>query len=246
MAKNKLKKILTAVTAVIFALCISYFAVLPPTAAWFYVSFYSGENKFVIGTLELEPDTYIEEADIVIPAATKLEDPEEIEFDRALHIETIEAENTGSLPARVYVEITKPANADELYYFLYSDSDYDAAADAIDPNRSTSVMDIIRTRKGQYSGLDANIITDGDATATYEALEIYNHGAPGVAADQGNYVVVPPKTKLQIHLAFWVDYNIVGETLEDTSVVDDHYSYEGVEIVFIAGLDSDGWYPVIP
>ena len=242
MPQKKLKKIITAATALVFALCISYFAVLPPTAAWFYVSFYEGDNKFIIGTLELEPDNYVAQADVIIPAATKLEDPGEVEFDRALHIETIEAENTGSLPARVYVKVTMPANTDELHYFMYSDADYDAAAAAVHPDRAPSVMDIIRTRKGKYSGLDANIITDNDPAATYEALDIYNHGLPGVDADQGNYVVVPPGAKMKIYVAFWADYNVVGQDLEDTNDVKDYYEYNGVELVFSAGLDSDGWF----
>lgn len=249
MPRNKNKKIFTASVSLIFALCIAYFAVLPPTSAWFYVNLAEDNKTFIFGTFGFDlPIEYFDPQTLDLPAATKLEDPAEaIAFDEAMHIETISATNNGTLPARVYLTVSGSRGTPEsLHYFLYNDSDYNAAALAATASRSgetTSLMDVIRTRKNKHTGLDANIVTDYDPTSTYAALNAFNIG-DGIAgvSDEGNYVVVPPNTTQNIYIAFWVDYNVAGSTLENTTNVNTHYVYNNIEIKLSAGQDSDGWF----
>ena len=245
MPRNGKNKVLTTAVSLLFALSIAYFAVLPPTSAWFYVSLYEGNKSFIFGTLDFNvPVTYFDPQSIDLPAATKLEDPNETTaFDEALHVETVSATNDGTLPARVYLTVTGNLGTPvSLHYFLYTDDDYDTAAAAASPDISTSVMDIIRTRKNKYTGLDANIITNNNSSSTYSALSTFNigDGIPGVS-DEGNYVVIPPKTTQNIYIAFWADYNVTGTALENTGNVSVHYSYS-IAIKLSAGQNTDGWF----
>ncbi len=249
MRKTKVKKIFTGAMSLLFALCLTYFAVLPPTSAWFYVRLIEDEKTFIFGTLTFDtPVEYFDAKTIDLPAATKLEDPDEaIAFDRALYIEEISATNDGSLPARVYLTVTRTGGIPaEFHYFFFDESAYDAAAQAVRPGKPTSVMDIIRTRKNQYTGQDANIITDGNAAATYTALNSYNlgDGVSGIG-DEGNYVIVPPNSTRKIYIAFWADYNVTGATLE-TTTIDEHYTYDNIVLTLKAGQDTPGWFDRTP
>ena len=245
MTRKRLKKVYTTAVSLLFVLCVAYFAFLPPTSAWFYVNLYEGDKTFIFGTLDFEvPVEYFDPQSIDLPAATKLEDPgEAVAFNEALHIETISATNEGTLPARVYLTVTGDRGTPvSLHWFMFTDEDYDAAADEIDTDREASLMDVIRTRKNMFTGLEANIITDYDASATYTALEAFNFG-DGIAgvSDEGHYVVIPPKQPTNIYIAFWADYNETGGALSDTTDVDVHYTYD-VDIKLSAGQDSDGWF----
>lgn len=249
MPRNKSKKIFTAAVSLLFALCVAYFAVLPPTSAWFYVELADENKTYIFGTLDLdydEPPEYFSLQEIDLPAATKLEDPAEVTaFDEALYIETISGVNDGTLPVRVYCTVTGDRGTPDLSlrYFFFTESDYDQAAADVTPGDNTSVMDIIRSRKNKFTGQDANIITNGSAAATYNKLEAFNtgDGVTGVS-DEGNYVVIPPKTTQNIYIAFWADYNVVGAALENTNNVTVHKTYSGIQIRLSAGQDSDGWF----
>lgn len=249
MPRNRMKKIWTTTVSLIFALSIAYFAVLPPTSAWFYVNLYDESKSFIFGDLTFDlPIEYFNDQTIDLPAATKLEDPDEVTaFDEALHIETISATNDGSLPARVYLTVTGDrGNPVSLRYFFYTESDYDTAAAAVDLNRPTSVMDIIGTRNNKYTGDPADIIENNNPTSTYGALETFNTGA-GVADDEGNYVIIPPKSTKDIYIAFWVDYNVKGaDDLVDTDNVTMHHEYNDIKITLSAGQDTDGWFSRTP
>ncbi len=246
MPRNKSKKIFTAAVSLLFALCVAYFAVLPPTSAWFYVSLYDDSKSFTFGTFDFDvPVEYYAHQDIDLPAATKLEDPaESVAFNEAMRIETISAINDGTLPVRVYLTVSgNRGTPQSLHYFMYLDTDYDTAADAASENETTSLMDVIRTRKNKSTGLAANIITNGNFVTTYDALNAFNDrdDVAGVSYE-GNYVVIPPKKTTDIHIAFWADYNRVGDTLKVTTDVDEHYTYDNIQIKLIAGQDTDGWY----
>jgi hypothetical protein len=246
MPRNRNKRIFSAAVSLLFAMSVAYFAVLPPTSAWFYVNLYDDSKSFTFGTFDFEvPVEYFAHQDIDLPAATKLEDPaESVAFNEAMHIETISATNDGSLPARIYLTVSgNRGTPQSLHYFMYLATDYDAAAAAASENETTSLMDVIRTRKNKFTGLDANIITNGNAGATYTALNAFNFGDGDTGvSDEGNYVVIPPKTTTDIYIAFWADYNQVGDALKVTADVDVHYTYDNIQIKLIAGQDTDGWY----
>jgi len=114
-----------------------------------------------------------------------------------LHVVEIKAQNTGTLPARVYLTV-KPKTGGVydagLHYFFF-----DAA------EVTTTIRALI----------DDKLVGDD----TYAALNAYNSG-------EGHYVVVPPgETSLTI--AFWADYETVGADLESTVVDEYyHYDVE--------------------
>lgn len=221
MPHNKIKKIFTVLISVLFALSIGYFAVLPQTSAWFYQNLQDETEEFVFGTLEVN-QTFIVPASLDIPAATKLENEAvfgETLFDEALQIETITAENIGTLPARVYLTIT--ANSGSLSGLRYFFCDADDAGST-------------------FKDKIANKITiTANAANTYTALDTYNIGDGVPGGDEGRYIVVQPEEAKIIKIAFWADYDVVGDDLVDTNNVMVHYAYN-VKITLNAVQDSDG------
>ena len=220
MPRKRMKKVFTSVVSLLFALSIGWFAVLPPTSAWFYQNLHDENEQFIFGILSLN-QTYLGDADIDLPAAAKLEDSGDIRFDEALEIVTVDAVNNGTLPARVYLTVTaNSGNLTGLHYFFYFDDDTGA------------------TVKDKIAG--KMTITDGNAASTYAALDAYNTGS-GYAGGQGRYIVVPPGTTKVLKIAFWADYNTVGAPLENTGNVTVYNTYD-VHMVLTAGQNTDGWF----
>ncbi len=220
MLRKKAKNISAMAVTVLFVLSIGYFAVLPPTSAWFYQKYDGVEHTFIFGTLDVNQDFDVP-VTLDLPAATKLEDPGETLFDESLHIETITAQNTGSFPARVYLKIAaKTGNLNGFHYFFYYDKDAEAG---------DTVKDII-----------AGKITISDNNATYTALNLYNVGN-GVNNNYGRFIVIQPHTTETLKIAFWTDYTVVGDSLKITDNVTVHYNYD-VNITLSAGQNTDGWF----
>jgi hypothetical protein len=218
MLLKRTKKIFTAAISLLFVLSIGYFAVLPPTSAWFYQKYDGVQKSFIFGSLAVQSD-YTQSASIDLPDATKLEDNGETLFDQVIQVETINAQNTGNLPARVYLTVTQNSgNPAGLHYFYYDDSD-----------TGTTVRDKIAGK---------NIITPGNASATYTALNLYNVGN-GVNNNYGHYILVQPGEAKTLKIAFWVDYNAVGSTLGNTSNVA-ALTYNNVQITLSGVQDTDG------
>ena len=90
MMHKRTKNIFTLMIAALFVLSVGYFAVLPPTSAWFYDD-REYQKSFIFGTLSLNP-VFLYDETIDLTAATKLEDPQEILFDEAIHIVTLSAQ----------------------------------------------------------------------------------------------------------------------------------------------------------
>lgn len=227
MPRKKMKKVFTSVISLLFALSIGYFAVLPPTSAWFYQNLHDENEQFIFGILSLN-QTYLGTANIDLPAATKLENEAvfgETRFDEALQIVTVDALNNGTLPARVYLTVTANSGSlDGLHYFFYFDDDTGA-----------TVKDKIAEK----------ITITSSAATTYAALDAYNTGS-GYAGGQGRYIVVPPDpvTPKILKIAFWADHNVVGDVLKnntDSGTVNVFNTYD-VNIVLSAGQNTDGWF----
>jgi len=219
MLLKRTKKIFTAAITLLFVLSIGYFAVLPPTSAWFYQKYDGVEKTFIFGTLSVD-NTYTANATIELQAATKLEDPNETLFNDVIQVETVVAHNTGNLPARVYLTVNNNvALPGGLNYFFFEDTD-----------TGTTVRDKIAGK---------NIITSGNAFATYTALNLFNVGN-GVNNNYGRYILVQPGATKTLSIAFWVDYNaakLLG--LENTSNVTE-YTNDSFQIKLNAVQDTDG------
>lgn len=228
MPRKRIKKVFMSLVSFLFALSVAYFAVLPPTSAWFYQQIKPEEEEtFIFGYLALEGLDFTTSETVFLPAATKLEIEEDYDynetlFDDALHFVSLEATNTGTLPARVYVTVEPRSGGDYdngLHYFFY-EADEVAAG--------TTVRDLIA---------DNNI-------TTYVKLDDYNIGDGVPAGDKGRYILVLPGQAKQLRVAFWVDYNVVSDELKtntNNGIVDAFYNYD-VNITFSAGQNTDGWF----
>lgn len=212
MPRNRNKRIFSACVSLLFAMSVAYFAVLPPTSAWFYVNLYDDGNTFIFGTLEI-PSDYLGAATIDLPAATRLDDPNETLFDEALHIVEVQAENSGTLPARVYLIVAEDIeNSPGLHYFFYEDND---------------TGDTVKEKIAQ-KGIE-----------TYAELDVYNNGT-GDEDDYGHYIVFQPGEEKAIKIAFWADYNEVDVGLYG-GVIKEHANYD-LDITLRAGQDTDDWF----
>ena len=216
---KKTKKIFTVAISLLFVLSIGYFAVLPPTSAWFYQSLLTDNNRiFVFGTLS-GSQTFTGEDDLVLPAATKLESSGgETLFDDVLHIVSITAVNNNSstIPARVYLTVSPTSgNLDGLRYFFYSADE-----------KVTTVKDLIANKD----------IIKNSANDTLTALNNYNNG-DGTIGNEGRYVLIQSGETKILKIAFWADYNVVGSTLNVAGIAQINYN---VNITLSAVQDTDG------
>lgn len=227
MMHKKTKHILTVAVAALFVLSVGYFAVLPPTSAYFYQK-KEDTKTFVFGTLNVD-QTYTS-TDIVLPAATKLEDPTETHFNDVADVFSISAENKGTFPARVYATVNNNEDlSNGLHYFFYEE------ADKSDIN--TPVKDVIKNMKFKMNGVDNSIISNDDNAGTYSALKDYNVGTGG--KDAGRYVIVKPGETKILHIAFWVDYNAIQAGLDNTDNVTE-YVQDDIPIKLSAVQNTDG------
>ena len=106
-----------------------------------------------------------------------------------------------------------------LHYFFYEDLD---------------TGDTVKQKIAAKS-----IITENDKTATYLALKAYNLGDGITGGNPGRYIVVQPSTTKVLKVAFWVDYDAVSSTLNNTSSVT-QLSYSNISITLHAVQNTDG------
>lgn len=205
---NNAKKISSAVMAFILVLCVGYFSLMSPTSAWFYNSgVIDSEDSFIFG--ELSVDTKFKVSNnIAFDGATKLSDPNEILFDEVIKVNEVKVANTGTIPARIYTSVVNKGNSKGLCWFAFTD---DMLVDSSVKNTITSILPEL----------------------TNEALTEYNIGADG---NSGHYILCRPGEVTTVKIATWVDYDAVGESLENGSVIDGY----DVEISLIATQDVDG------
>lgn len=118
---NKVKKILTPLMALVLVLCIGYFSGMSKTSAWFYDSgVIDSGDSFVFGNLSVNTKFVINHS-VLFEAATKLADNNEKLFDKTVNLDDISVTNSGTVPARVYINIDVTNGAKGYRWFTYTD-----------------------------------------------------------------------------------------------------------------------------
>lgn len=118
---NRIKKIMTPIMAVVLVLCIGYFSGMSKTSAWFYDSgVIDSGNSFVFGNLSVNTKFVINHS-VLFEAATKLADENETLFDKAVNFDDINVTNSGTIPARVYLNVGVTNGGKGYRWFVYTD-----------------------------------------------------------------------------------------------------------------------------
>ncbi len=118
---NKIKRIMTPVMAIVLVLCVGYFSGMSKTSAWFYDSgVIDSGDSFVFGNLSVNTKFVINHS-VLFEATTKLADENEKLFDEAVNFDDINVANSGTVPARVYINIDVTNGAKGYRWFVYTD-----------------------------------------------------------------------------------------------------------------------------
>ncbi len=118
---NKIRRIMTPVMAIVLVLCIGYFSGMSKTSAWFYDSgVIDSGDSFVFGNLSVNTKFVINHS-VLFEATTKLADENEKFFDKAVNFDDINVANSGTVPARVYINIDVTNGAKGYRWFVYTD-----------------------------------------------------------------------------------------------------------------------------
>lgn len=118
---NKIRRIMTPVMAIVLVLCIVYFSGMSKTSAWFYDSgVIDSGDSFVFGNLSVNTKFVINHS-VLFEATTKLADENEKFFDKAVNFDDVNVANSGTVPARVYINIDVTNGAKGYRWFVYTD-----------------------------------------------------------------------------------------------------------------------------
>lgn len=118
---NKIRRIMTPVMAIVLVLCIGYFSGMSKTSAWFYDSgVIDSGDSFVFGNLSVNTKFVINHG-VLFEATTKLADENEKFFDKAVNFDDVNVANSGTVPARVYINIDVTNGAKGYRWFVYTD-----------------------------------------------------------------------------------------------------------------------------
>lgn len=118
---NKIRRIMTPVMAIVLVLCIGYFSGMSKTSAWFYDSgIIDSGDSFVFGNLSVNTKFVINHS-VLFEATTKLADENEKFFDKAVNFDDVNVANSGTVPARVYINIDVTNGAKGYRWFVYTD-----------------------------------------------------------------------------------------------------------------------------
>ena len=118
---NKIRRIMTPVMAIVLVLCIGYFSGMSKTSAWFYDSgVIDSGDSFVFGNLSVNTKFVINHS-VLFEATTKLADENEKFFDKAVNFDDVNVANSGTVPARVYINIDVTNGAKGYRSFVYTD-----------------------------------------------------------------------------------------------------------------------------
>ena len=118
---SKAKRISASVMALVLVLCMGYFSSMSPTSAWFYDSgVIDSGDSFIFGDLSVNTKFNVRN-DVVFDGATKFADSAEVLFDETINVDELYAVNTGTVPARIYVDVENSGSSKGLRWFAYTD-----------------------------------------------------------------------------------------------------------------------------
>lgn len=189
---SKAKKISASVMAFMLVLCVGYFSLMSPTSAWFYDSgIIDSGDSFVFGDLSVDT-RFVAKEKVAFDAATSFADPDEILFDEAIRVQEIPVTNTGTIPARIYVNVANKGSAKGLHWFAYTDK---------------------MLVEGSVKKTLEKVIPE----MSDSALNVYN---VGVDSNSGAYVLCQPGESIVVKVATWIEYDSIKTQLESGETLD--------------------------
>lgn len=188
---SKLKKIMATVMSIMLVMCVGYYSFMSPTSAWFYESgVIDSKDTFVFGDLSVRSD-FKAKSKVTIDAATKLADPDEKLFDSAVNVNVINVKNNGTIPARIYTDVTNVGKANGLRWFFFTDSML----------VNGSIKETIKANVSQLN---------------IKGLDQYNLGSNGQG---GKYILIKPGEVVGVKIATWFEYDEVSSAISKGETV---------------------------
>lgn len=189
---GKVKKVSATIMAFVLVLCVGYFSVMSPTSAWFYDNgVIDSGDSFIFGDLSVNTSFNIKDS-VVFDGATKFADTAEILFDEVINIDEVNVVNSGTVPARIYVNVENKGTSRGLHWFAFTDDML------VDGSVKKTIQSVLPE------------LTDA-------ALNEYNRGANG---NDGHYILCFPGEIVTLKIATWVEYDAVKKSLENGLVLD--------------------------
>lgn len=158
---NKIRRIMTPVMAIVLVLCIGYFSGMSKTSAWFYDSgVIDSGDSFVFGNLSVNTKFVINHS-VLFEATTKLADENEKFFDKAVNFDDVNVANSGTVPARVYINIDVTNGAKGYRWFVYTD---DMLIDgSIKETIKANVKDLTKSGLDEYNSSKYVLLAPGES-----------------------------------------------------------------------------------
>lgn len=158
---NKIRRIMTPVMAIVLVLCIGYFSGMSKTSAWFYDSgVIDSGDSFVFGNLSVNTKFVINHS-VLFEATTKLADENEKFFDKAVNFDDVNVANSGTVPARVYINIDVTNGAKGYRWFVYTD---DMLIDgSIKETIKANVKDLTKAGLDEYNSSKYVLLAPGES-----------------------------------------------------------------------------------
>lgn len=158
---NKIRRIMTPVMAIVLVLCIGYFSGMSKTSAWFYDSgVIDSGDSFVFGNLSVNTKFVINHS-VLFEATTKLADENEKFFDKAVNFDDVNVANSGTVPARVYINIDVTNGAKGYRWFVYTDDML--INGSIKETIKANVKDLTKAGLDEYNSSKYVLLAPGDS-----------------------------------------------------------------------------------
>lgn len=158
---NKIRRIMTPVMAIVLVLCIGYFSGMSKTSAWFYDSgVIDSGDSFVFGNLSVNTKFVINHS-VLFEATTKLADENEKFFDKAVNFDDVNVANSGTVPARVYINIDVTNGAKGYRWFVYTDDML--INGSIKETIKANVKDLTKSGLDEYNSSKYVLLTPGES-----------------------------------------------------------------------------------
>lgn len=158
---NKIRRIMTPVMAIVLVLCIGYFSGMSKTSAWFYDSgVIDSGDSFVFGNLSVNTKFVINHS-VLFEATTKLADENEKFFDKAVNFDDVNVANSGTVPARVYINIDVTNGAKGYRWFVYTDDML--INGSIKETIKANVKDLTKSGLDEYNSSKYVLLAPGEA-----------------------------------------------------------------------------------
>ncbi len=160
---NKIRRIMTPVMAIVLVLCIGYFSGMSKTSAWFYDSgVIDSGDSFVFGNLSVNTKFVINHS-VLFEATTKLADENEKFFDKAVNFDDVNVANSGTVPARVYINIDVTNGAKGYRWFVYTDDML--INGSIKETIKANVKDLTKAGLDEYNSSKYVLLAPGESKA---------------------------------------------------------------------------------